>query len=222
MGIIPIASIPLRLLIAATFVVQLGLLLAAPIPSPVAVRRMVPWRRSPGGASAAVPTPTDPRPALLLPLAALIGPGAVLVAVAHTGVAPLLVPEGTRFPSWLTPASGVALLGGNGLVAAAALTLKRRTTFGSDGQSAALVADGVFGLVRHPIVLGMGMIYLGFFLALPSPWLLAGLLAYTCHQRRRLAGEEALLEKRFGTDYHDYQDRVGGLWPRCPRRPGRR
>lgn len=217
MGTVPIASISLRLLIAATFVVQLALLLAAPIPSPVAMRRMVPWRRSRWEGRAA-----DPWPALLLPLAALIGPGAVLVAVVHTGAAGVLVPEGTRFPSWLTPAGGVALLAGNGLVAAAALHLRRRTAFGPDGQSAALVTDGVFAVVRHPIVLGMGLIYLGFFLALPSPWLLMGLLAFGCHQQRRLAGEEALLEKRFGPDYRDYQDRVGGLWPRRPARPERR
>jgi protein-S-isoprenylcysteine O-methyltransferase Ste14 len=152
---------------------------------------------------------------------ALIGLGLVLVAVVHHEVLPSLVPEGTRFPAWLAPASAAALLSGNGLVSAAALHLKRRTTFGPDGQSATLVTDGIFGMVRHPIVLGMGVIYLGFFLALPSPWLLLGLLAFGYHQKRRLTGEETLLAKRFGTDYDAYRNRVGGLWPRCPGRPGR-
>jgi protein-S-isoprenylcysteine O-methyltransferase Ste14 len=220
MGTIPITLTSLRLLIAGTFVVQIGLLAAAPIPSPVATRRMVPWRRSSKGFSAKDRLAADSPAALLPPLAALAGLGLVLGAVFSTGVVDAMVPLATRSPSWLAPAGAVALLAGNGLVTAAALTLKRRTTFGPDGQSAALVTGGIFGLVRHPITLGMGVIYLGFFLALPSPWMLVGLLAFAGHQRRRLAAEEALLAERFGPSYRDYRRRVGGLWPRWPGGPG--
>lgn len=219
MDAVPITLTSLRLLIAGTFVVQIGLLAAAPIPSPVATRRMVPWRRSSKRFPARDPLPADAPAALLLPLAALAGLGVVLAAVFNTGVVDAIVPLGTRFPSWLVPAGAAALLAGNGLIAAAALTLKRRATFGPDGQSAALVTGGIFGLVHHPITLGMGMIYLGFFLALPSPWVLAGLLAFAGHQKRRLAVEEALLAERFGLSYRDYRRRVGGLWPRWPGGP---
>lgn len=214
---VPLASTALRLLVGTTVVVHLGLLLVAPIPSPVATRRMIRWRRSSQRSASEDIPPADPWPALLLPLAALTGLGAVLVAVVQTDVLPWLVPAQTRFPFWLTPASGVVLLAGNGLVAAAALTLNRRTRFDGDGQSVALVTEGIFGLTRHPIVLGLGLIYLGFFLALPSPLVLAGLLGYGGHQQRRLAAEEALLEKRFGSRYRAYRRRVGRFAPRWPK-----
>ena len=208
MDLMPITLPLLRLMLAATVLIQLGLLVAVPVPSPVATRRRMPWRRSPGGSPAA-----DPWPALLMPLVALAGLGAVLAAAAHPEALSWLVPTGAHFPLWLAPASGVALFAGNLLVAAAALTLKRRTTFDGDGQSAALVTDGVFGLARHPIVLGLALIYLGFFLALPSPLVLVGLTGYLGHQHRRLAAEEALLEKRFGRAYRAYRRRVGRFGP---------
>lgn len=216
MDAMPVTSTCLRLLIAATFVVQIGLLAAAPIPSPVATRRVVRRRRYAGGSPPGDGPGPDHLAALLPPLAALAGLCAVLVAVVFPGATHGLVPAGTCFPIWLAAVGCALLLAGNGLVAAAALTLKRRTAFGPDGQSTALVTGGIFGWVRHPIVLGLGLIYLGFFLTLPSPLVLAGLLCFGWHQQRRLAAEEALLANRFGRQYRDYRGRVGGLWPRRP------
>jgi protein-S-isoprenylcysteine O-methyltransferase Ste14 len=154
--------------------------------------------------------------ALLLPLAALVGVMAVAAAALHPLSAGVFVPKGTTFPSWLGTVGGTCLLSGNLLVAAAASTLKRGTRFDASGQSADLVTGGVFGLSRHPIVCGLGLIYLGFFLALPSPLVLAGLMGYLFHQQRRMAVEEALLEKRFGSAYRNYRLRVGRLGPKWP------
>jgi protein-S-isoprenylcysteine O-methyltransferase Ste14 len=211
---IPIASTTLRLLLAATFVVQLGLLVAAPIPSPVATRRMVPWRRAAQGSVLQDRPAPDTHAALLLPLLALVGVMAVVAAAIHPPSVGGFLPEGTSLPFGLGAAGGVCLLTGNLLVAAAALTLKRRTSFDGRGQNAVLVTGGVFRLTRHPIVCGLGLIYLGFFLALPSPLVLAGLVGYLFHQQRRLAAEEALLEKRFGHAYRDYRHRVGLCGPK--------
>lgn len=205
---VPLASTTLRLMTAATFAVQVGLLAAAPIPSPVSTRRM--WRRRSGTR----PDRSDPPATRLPPLAALAGMLLVLAAVVYSDLITFVVPAGIRVPTGLHTAAVLSLLAGNLLVAAAALTLKRRTVFDAGGQSTDLITDGVFGLVRHPIVLGMGLIYLGFFLALPSPWVCVGLVGYGLHQHRRLSAEEALLEARFGTRYRAYRRRVGPLGPR--------
>jgi protein-S-isoprenylcysteine O-methyltransferase Ste14 len=218
MSEVPIAANALRLLVAVSFVVQIGLLAAAPLPSPVATHRVVRWRRSAeGSASKDRPLP-DSRVALLLPLGALLGVIVVMAAAVYPPLVNGLVPKGATIPSWLGAAGGACLLAGNLLVAAAALTLKGRTRFDAGGQSDVLVTGGIFGLTRHPIAVGLGVIYLGFFLALPSPLVLVGLMGYLFHQKRRLEAEEGLLEKRFGHAYRDYRQRVGLFGPRWPSR----
>ena len=215
---IPIASTVLRLMTAATFAVQLGLLWAAPIPSPVSARRM--WRRRSDSTVSDRDVPPDPPAAWIPALAALTGVVAVLVVLVRPAMGGCLLPVGTHVPAWLSPAGAAALLAGNLMIAAAALTLKRRTVFDADGKSVELVTDGVFSLCRHPIVAGMGLIYLGLFLVLPSPLVLGGLIGYGCHQQRRLVWEEILLEKRFGRRYRRYRRRVGRFGPRWSRQGG--
>ena len=203
----------------ATFAVQIGLLAVVPIPSPVSSRRV--WAcRSRLGTSSSGNLPADPVAVRLLPLVALAGLLAVLVAVVWPGKAiPYLLPMGTYFPTWLAPAGGANLLAGNVLIAVAVFTLKRSTVFDDSGQSKLLVTGGVFSLMRHPIVSGMGLIYLGFFLVLPSPLVLGGLVSFAWHQQRRLAAEEVLLANRFGRHYRNYRRRVGRFWPCWPDRP---
>jgi protein-S-isoprenylcysteine O-methyltransferase Ste14 len=226
---LPIASAALRGLAGMTILFQLGLLVAVPIPSPVASRRM--WaRRARREASSADTGRADPLTDRLLPLCALAGLLAVIAAVIWPGGAgTFLLPAESRFPGWLAPTGGVCLLTGNGVIAAAVFTLKRRTAFDAAGQSRRLLTDGVFGLIQHPIVSGLGMIYLGFFLAFPSPLVLTGLGCYAWHQKRRLTAEEDLLEQHFGQSYREYRRRVGRFWPRwsapgrcCVRRKGER
>lgn len=213
---LPIASTALRWLAGATIIFQLGLLMAVPISSPVSSRRV--WARCAGREpTSADGVPPDSFWAWLLPVVALAGLLAVVAAVIRPGgVATLLVPAGVRFPDWLVPAGVLCLLPGNGLIAAAVFTLKRRTAFDATGQSRQLVTGGVFSLLQHPIVSGMGMIYLSFFFILPSPLVLGGLLCYGWHQRRRMAAEEELLAHRFGSRYRHYRRRVGRFGPLWP------
>jgi protein-S-isoprenylcysteine O-methyltransferase Ste14 len=216
---LPITYTDLRLLAGVTIVFQLGLLAAVPIPSPVSSRRV--WGQCAGEeASSAGDRPTDPFAARLLPVLALAGLLAVVIAVIWPeGAAEYLLPAGTRVPAWLTAISGACLVAGNVLIAVAVFTLKRRAVFDDAGQSEALVTGGVFGFMRHPIAGGLGLLYLGFFLALPSPLLMGGLICFGWHQQRRLAAEEDLLEKRFGPPYRQYRCRVGRFWPKRPRHP---
>jgi protein-S-isoprenylcysteine O-methyltransferase Ste14 len=149
---------------------------------------------------------------------ALAGLMAFVIAVVWPGGAgEYLLPAGTRAPAWLAAVSGACLGGGNVLVAVAVFSLRRGAVFDDTGQSEQLVTGGVFSLMRHPIVGGLGLIYLGFFLALPSPLLMGGLVCFGWHQQRRLAAEEVLLENRFGPSYGQYRSRVGRFWPRWTR-----
>lgn len=214
---LPIAYTDLRLLAGVTIVFQLGLLAAVPIPSPVASRRL--WAQRAGEEMSSVDDrSTDPFAARLLPVFALVGLLAVVIAIIWPGGAgDYLLPAGTRAPAWLNTISMACLAAGNVLIAVAVFTLSRQTVFDAMGQSAKLITSGVFGFVQHPIVSGLGLIYLGFFLALPSPLLMGGLICFGWHQQRRLAAEEVLLENRFGPPYRHYRRRVGRFWPRWPR-----
>jgi protein-S-isoprenylcysteine O-methyltransferase Ste14 len=149
---------------------------------------------------------------------ALAGLMAFVIAVVWPGGAgEYLLPAGTRAPAWLAAVSGACLVGGNVLIPVAVFSLRRGAVFDDTGQSEQLVTGGVFSLMRHPIVGGLGLIYLGFFLVLPSPLLMGGLVCFGWHQQRRLAAEEVLLENRFGPYYGQYRSRVGRFWPRWTR-----
>ena len=213
MGGVPIASTALRLLVVATCGFQLALLLGAPVPSSVSSCRMRPRRSGPGFSDPAGP-PTDTPFTLLLALGALAGLFLTLAAAVQPRLSRFLLPVGACFPGWLSQLSGACLLAGNALIGTAVFTLKRHTTFDAAGQSDRLVTGGIFAFIQHPIVSGMGLIYLGFFMALPSPLVLGGLICYGCHQHRRLAAEEGLLEKRFGRRYEQYRSGVGRFWPK--------
>ena len=213
---LPIASTALRWLAGATIIFQFGLMAAVPLPSPVATWRV--WtRHGRDELSSGNMGPGDPVAARLLPVVALVGLLAVSAAVIWPGsLATLLLPAGAVFPGWLAPTGGLCLLVGNALIGWAVLTLKRHTHFDAGGQSRQLVTGGVFGIIPHPIVSGMGMIYLGFFLILPSPLVLAGLGCYAWHQKRRVAAEEELLTHRFGPRYQNYRHRTGWFRLRWP------
>jgi len=71
-----------------------------------------------------------------------------------------------------------------------------------------LQTDGIYGLCRHPINLGLMLIMLGFILAYPLWFMLPGVLAfyYNLHLRARM--EENYLIELHGNSYRDYQQRV--------------
>jgi protein-S-isoprenylcysteine O-methyltransferase Ste14 len=139
----------------------------------------------------------------LLPLAVCLAPGL------YPATLPLFVPG----PGWQI-AGSLLLIGGNALSLAAVLTLRKGATFDHSGETEILITSGVFRLIRHPVLAGLGLIYLGFFLLLPSAVLLAGLAFFFINARFRMHFEEAELLRRFGTRYALYAARVGRLVPR--------
>ncbi len=216
---IPLAMLVVRLLVVGTCVLQMALLVAFPVPSPVSVRRVRPRRRVAAGDDASPPTAPDRLTDLVLPSLALGGLLLSLAAAAWPAIGYYLLPPGAGASIGLAWASGGCLVLGNAVVLVAVAALRRQTTFDSRGQSRKLVTGGIFGWLQHPIVTGMGLIYLGLFLICPSPLVLGGLVCFGCHQRRRTAQEEMLLAARFGRPYHEYCARVGRFWPRWPTWP---
>jgi protein-S-isoprenylcysteine O-methyltransferase Ste14 len=77
-----------------------------------------------------------------------------------------------------------------------------------------VVRRGIYGWIRHPIYLGVFLIWIGFALGCRSA--VAGVLtalyvipAYLAYMR----SEERMMGAHFGEAYHRYAAEVGGLWP---------
>ncbi len=210
----------LRLPIILSYVLQGFLLICMPVPSPVSLGRSLAAARTatfPDGTNRIPVRRTVARCAIML--MALVGALVPMVAYVAPSSYPYLI--AIRLPSgyWLGLISVVLLVAGNGLIVAAVWSLRKKTRFNAAGESERLLTDGIFGCLRHPVVAGLGLVYVGFLLAVPCAWTLAGLIAYAIHQRRRLKAEEALLEVRFGRQYQDYCRTVGrfGPWRRWAR-----
>jgi protein-S-isoprenylcysteine O-methyltransferase Ste14 len=123
------------------------------------------------------------------------------------------------------PQLGAALLAALLALAAAALSLWAGATFPSvttghyvleDHQ---VVSDGPYGWVRHPIYVGVFMIWISLALAFASPIALLITLAYVipiyCLYMRE---EEDMLKTQLGEEYLRYFERVGMLFPRLHQR----
>jgi len=77
-----------------------------------------------------------------------------------------------------------------------------------------LKTDGAYGLVRHPMYLGILLFHLGASLALESPLLLAATaLIVAPYTAVRIAAEEKVLHEAFGERYARYAERVPALVP---------
>jgi len=107
--------------------------------------------------------------------------------------------------------SGWALIAAAVLInLSAARTFRRRGTPISPVAAPQTVAtDGVYGISRNPMYMGMLLaligvaVLLGSLAPLPVPALFAWYV-----DRRFIAREEAVLAQRFGGDYADYRSRV--------------
>lgn len=106
------------------------------------------------------------------------------------------------------------LVWGSAMSLAAVLTQRRRARFDAGGETEILITTGIFRLSRHSILAGLGLIYLGFLLLLPSVILAVGFLLFLVNAGFRMDLEEAELSRRFGKDYQAYAARVGRLGPR--------
>ena len=73
----------------------------------------------------------------------------------------------------------------------------------------AIVADGPYRFTRNPIYLGMMLSLIGLAIAFNTLWLLIALVPfYFVIRHGVVAREEAYLERKFGSVYLDYKQRV--------------
>ncbi|MBN1123058.1 MAG: isoprenylcysteine carboxylmethyltransferase family protein [Anaerolineae bacterium] len=92
------------------------------------------------------------------------------------------------------------------------------TVFGEERAEPAVIRDGVFGVVRHPIYLAAILVYVGFLahaLSLAAAGVFLVIVAFYVFIARH---EEKLLLDKFGEDYRDYMREVGMFIPRLRRR----
>ncbi len=147
---------------------------------------------------------------------AMLGALLPLVVCLVPALYPATLPLATPGPGSLVIACLLMLLG-NGLSLVAVLTLRARAAFDASGETEVLLTSGIFRLVRHPVLVGLGAIYLGFVLLLPSLLLALGFVLFVINARIRMTYEEALLARRFGAAYRDYAAQVGRLGPKWHR-----
>ncbi|RWC03372.1 isoprenylcysteine carboxylmethyltransferase family protein [Mesorhizobium sp.] len=114
------------------------------------------------------------------------------------------------------PVAGAWIIGGSlilvglALFAAGIRNFSRATTpVPTNEPTRVLVTTGIHGWTRNPIYLGMFLIYGGIGIAAQNSWILVLTLPLAILIRYGVvAREEAYLERRFGSAYLDYRQRV--------------
>lgn len=86
---------------------------------------------------------------------------------------------------------------------------RRSTTVKSFQNSTALVSDGVFGISRNPMYLGMVLMLLGIavFLGKLTPFIVVLAFPFVL-ERAFISVEERMLEDEFGDAWREYRSRV--------------
>lgn len=116
---------------------------------------------------------------------------------------------------------GAALLAALLVLAAAALSLWAGATFPTVTtghyvlEDHHVVSDGPYGWVRHPIYVGVFLIWISLALAFASPITLLITLVYVIPiYYLYMREEEDMLRTQLGEEYERYFERVGMLFPR--------
>ena len=137
-----------------------------------------------------------------------------LAAFMAVWVADSFIGRWTTFPARDVPLAARLALLALALLTAVSLIRSAGTVHHIEGQSDHVVTTGAYRNVRHPIYLGVMLVYLGLALATAS---LLSLAVFVCifFYYNYIAGyEERLLEDRFGQAYEDYESRTGKWVPR--------
>ncbi len=123
------------------------------------------------------------------------------------------------------PQLGAALLAALLALAAAALSLWAGATFPTVTtghyvlEDHPVVSDGPYGWVRHPIYVGVFLIWISLALAFASPIALLITLIYVIPiYYLYMREEEDMLKTQLGEEYLRYFERVGMLFPRLHQR----
>lgn len=120
----------------------------------------------------------------------------------------------TTFPAHDVPLAARLALLGLALLTAVSLIRSAAALHHIEGRSDHVVTTGAYRHVRHPIYLGVMLVYLGMALATAS-LLSLGVLACTFFYYNYIAGyEERILAARFGAAYEEYKARTGKWVPR--------
>jgi len=114
-------------------------------------------------------------------------------------------------PWMLRAAAGLALVGFGGYL------VEKSHEQVIDAEPAGLVDWGVYALVRHPMYLGMMLVYLGLAVATLSAASMALWPAFFYAYDRFAAYEERRLVEALGEEYLAYMGRVGRWAPLQPR-----
>lgn len=151
---------------------------------------------------------------------ARLGLGVVLaVAVVLLGVRLELVSGGR-----LAHTDALATIGAVLAVAGAALYVRALAAIGPAWASSvapggpALVADGPYAVVRHPLYAGVLLLGLGTVLGHPSLATACGGVGLAAGLAVKIRREERALERRFPAEWAAYRARVPALLPRLRRR----
>lgn len=112
--------------------------------------------------------------------------------------------------AWVQIAGVAVTLAGGGIMA---LAVRRFSHAGTNVPTnlpvTALVTDGLYGLSRNPIYVGMSALYIGLSLLFDNPWALAFLIPILLVMRIGvIAREERYLEHKFGEAYTTYKAKV--------------
>lgn len=102
------------------------------------------------------------------------------------------------------------ILSGLGIILAAIMKMRRAATNVEPWKpTTAIIDDGIYGISRNPIYLGMILVYLGVSSLFNSFWFLPPLvLVLTAMYFGVILREEKYLERKFGGEYLSYKNRV--------------
>ncbi len=108
-------------------------------------------------------------------------------------------------PDTLAEIAAVSMLiAGRALTLGSVFALRR---FAAAGHRA-LQTRWVFRVSRNPGLVGMYVMFIGFWLAMPSASFALGILVYMLHMHFKVRLEEDYLVNRFGGDFSRYRDRT--------------
>lgn len=118
---------------------------------------------------------------------------------------PALLGDFLYAPGALTRIAAVAMvIAGRSLTLGSVFALRRYATAGHR----ALQTRWVFRVSRNPGLVGMYLMFIGFWLIMPSALFGLGILVYMLHMHFKVRLEEDYLSNRFGGDFSRYRERT--------------
>ncbi len=137
-----------------------------------------------------------------------------LVSIIFPQLINYLFPLMKSQPNTLLILTALLLTIGNALTIIGVRTLRIHVTFQEFGETTKLHTTGIYGYIRNPITLGLGIIFAGFFLSLPCAVMFIGFILFGINSDYRVRMEEIYLQRTFGEVYYRYKNRVGKYFPR--------